>query len=150
MFEGNIKKMKTEIAIAKTEKEIMNCYPVMVELRPHLMKADFLSLVNHLNKLNGFQLVYLYNNGIKAVAGIRISQWLAYRKYLEIEDLVTKAHVRSKGYGGALFDWIIDYAKKNNCDQVRLISNIKRTDAHRFYKRKDMILKAYYFSLNVK
>jgi GNAT superfamily N-acetyltransferase len=63
---------------------------------------------------------------------------------------VAKSDERSKGYGGELFDWLVEYAKANDCRQVRLVSRVSRLDAHRFYVRKGMILEAYYFSLNLK
>ena len=37
-----------------------------------------------------------------------------------------------------------------SCKHVRLISNVGRTDAHRFYGRKGMELVAYYFNLELK
>jgi GNAT superfamily N-acetyltransferase len=94
-------------------------------------------------------LAYLTDGGIKAVAGFRISEWLAGGKYLEIEDLVAKSNERSKGYGGELFDWLVKHAKENNCRQVRLVSRVSRLDAHRFYVRKGMNLEAHYFSITL-
>lgn len=142
--------MSKRIAIAKTAHEISDCYPVMAELRPHLLKDDFVPLVNRLAEIADFQLAYLSDGEIKAVAGFRISEWLAGGKYLEIEDLVAKNSERSKGYGGELFDWLVEYAKDNNCDHLRLVSRTSRVDAHRFYLRKGMDKQAYYFSMNLK
>ena len=95
-------------------------------------------------------MAYLVDGEIKAVAGFRISEWLAAGKYLEIDDLVATGSERSKGYGGELFDWLVEHAKRNNCDQVRLVSRVTRLDAHRFYLKKQMKLEAYYFSLQSK
>jgi hypothetical protein len=86
---------------------------------------------------------------VKCVAGFKVSEWLASGKYLEIEDLVTKVSERSRGYGGLLFDWLTDFAARQKCRQVRLLSAVRRADAHRFYKSKGMSLEAYYFSLNL-
>jgi GNAT superfamily N-acetyltransferase len=142
--------MTNRIAIAKTPQEISDCYPVMSELRPHLLEDDFVSLVNRLAEIAGFQLAYLYDGEIKAVAGFRLSEWLAGGKYLEIEDLVSKNSERSKGYGSELFDWLVNYAKANDCDHLRLVSRTTRADAHRFYLRKGMSIEAYYFSIKLK
>ncbi|MCA1628087.1 MAG: GNAT family N-acetyltransferase [Acidobacteria bacterium] len=87
---------------------------------------------------------------VKAVGGFRIFEWLSGGKHLEIEDLVAKSGDRSKGYGGALFDWLIEHAKENNCNQVKLVSHVKRFGAHRFYLQKRMDIQAHYFSLNLK
>ena len=86
---------------------------------------------------------------VKAVAGFRISEWLAGGRYLEVEDLVSKSGERSKGYGGELFDWLVGHARENMCLQVRLVSRVDRRDAHRFYQRKGMTLAAHYFSLSL-
>ena len=140
-----------EVSIAATDEDIAACYPVMSELRPHISGKEFVSLVRHLGSATGFQLAFLRAHGeVKSVAGYRISEWLAGGKYLEIEDLVSKASERSKGYGGQLFDWVKDLAARSGCRQVRLVSNVRRLDAHRFYLRKGMALDAHYFSINVR
>jgi GNAT superfamily N-acetyltransferase len=122
----------------------------MAELRPHIQSDEFLPVVKRLTEIARFQLAYLVDDEIKAVAGFRISEWLAGGKYLEIEDLVSKGSERSKGYGGELFDWLVEHAKENGCQQVRLVSRVTRLAAHRFYLRKGMNLEAHYFSMNLK
>jgi GNAT superfamily N-acetyltransferase len=137
------------IAIATTDPQIMACYPVMAELRPHLQRDHFLSSVSRLAQVARFQLAFLVHDEVKAVAGIRSSEWLAGGKYLEIEDLVVRSGDRSKGYGGELFDWLVRYAVEHECDHLRLVSNVSRQDAHRFYTRKGMTIQAHYFSLKL-
>lgn len=122
----------------------------MAELRPHIEANEFVPKVKKLAEHADFKLAYLTDCQVKAVAGFRISEWLARGKYLEIEDLVTAEGDRSKGYGGQLFDWLVNYAREQNCDQVRLVSHVNRFDAHRFYLAKKMIIEAHYFSLPLK
>jgi GNAT superfamily N-acetyltransferase len=122
----------------------------MAELRPHIQPDEFLPRVKRLAEIAGYQLVYLTDDGVKAVAGFRISEWLAGGKYLEIEDLVAKGSERSKGYGGELFDWLMKHAEENHCEQLRLVSRVNRLDAHRFYLNKKMIIEAHYFSMKLK
>ncbi|HKX84662.1 MAG TPA: GNAT family N-acetyltransferase, partial [Pyrinomonadaceae bacterium] len=76
-------------------------------------------------------------------------KWLAGGKYLEIEDLVTRDGARSAGYGGALFDWIVNFAREERCDQLKLVSNVSRFAAHKFYLNKGMIIEAHYFSMKL-
>lgn len=142
--------MNTKIALAEGEQEILDCYAVMALLRPHIKASEFLPKVKKLAETANFQMVYLADGEIKAVAGFRISEWLARGKYLEIEDLVTADGDRSKGYGGQLFDWLVNYAGEHDCDHVRLVSHVNRFDAHRFYLNKRMIIEAHYFSLSLK
>ncbi|MEP6703421.1 MAG: GNAT family N-acetyltransferase [Acidobacteriota bacterium] len=136
------------IAFATTDAEIQDCYDVMSELRTHISAADFLPRVRRQMEDFGFRLAYLKDEGeVKAAAGMRVSEWLHGGKYLEIDDLVAKEGDRSKGYGGKLFDWIVDLARAENCGHLRLLSGVQRFDAHRFYLKKRMNIEAHYFNL---
>jgi GNAT superfamily N-acetyltransferase len=137
-----------EIRIAETDDKIEACYPIMSELRPQISPAEFLPQVRRQMAASGFRLVYLSEDDeVKAVAGIRVAEWLARGKSLEIEDLVAAESDRSKGYGGRLFDWIVEYAKAEGCTEVRLVSHVTRYRAHRFYLNKGMIIDAHFFSM---
>jgi GNAT superfamily N-acetyltransferase len=137
----------SEIKIAETEDEIRNCYAIMAELRPQFQPDEFLEQVKRQMSETRFSLVYLEDGGIKAVGSYRVGEWLAGGKYLEIEDLVAKSGERSRGYGGELFDWLVDFARREKCNQIKLVSHVKRFDAHRFYLNKKMIIEAHYFSM---
>ena len=137
-----------DIKIAGSNADIRRCYTVMAELRPHLTADEFLAQVKKQQEA-GFRLVYLFNDEVLAAAGIRIGDWLAGGRYLEIEDLVTSENARSKGYGGRLFDWIADRARAEGCEHIRLVSKVTRHDAHRFYLNKRMNIEAYYFSVDL-
>jgi len=138
-----------KIELAKTDADVLACYPVMAELRPQYSEQEFVEKVRRLTTEHGFQLAYLDDDGIKAVAGIRMGDWLPTGKYLEIEDLVTAEAARSKGYGKALLHWVIDYAKQNGCEIVKLVSATHRVDAHRFYEREGMPKTAWMFGVRV-
>jgi GNAT superfamily N-acetyltransferase len=142
--------MNELVRLAESDDEIRSCYPVMAELRPHIQPDEFLARVRKQAKNAGYELAYLTDGEVKAVAGFRISEWLAGGKYLEIEDLAAGSGERSKGYGGELFDWLVELAKKENCDQLRLVSHVRRFDAHRFYLNRRMIIEAHYFSMPLK
>lgn len=139
------------INLAESDAEIRKCYEVMAQLRPQfLTEESFLQQVNKQFSDHNFRLVYFESGDqVKAVAGIRAGEWLVGGKYLEIEDFVTKDGERSKNYGGKLFDWITDYARRNDCRQIKLVSSVKRFGAHKFYLNKGMIIQAHYFSLEL-
>jgi GNAT superfamily N-acetyltransferase len=122
----------------------------MAQLRPHLAASDFVRTVRRLQAEAGFQLAYLADDGVKAVAGFRVSEWLAGGRYLEIEDLVTDEDERSRGRGAALFHWLVRHARGDGCRHLRLVSSVDRLDAHRFYEGKGMDRLAYYFHLDLK
>ncbi len=144
-----MKVSESTIVRAQSDHDIAVCYPVIAELRPHLQEAEFVSTIRHLALRTGFQLAYLSDGGVMAVAGYPVSEWLHAGKYLEIEDLVTTSAARSNGYGSQLFDWLVAEAQREGCRQLRLLSGVQRTDAHRFYERKGMVHEAKYFSLNL-
>lgn len=138
------------IKVADSDEELAACHPVMAELRPHLNVEDFTVQVKRQAATYGFRLPYLIaDDCVVAVAGIRNGEWLAGGKYLEIEDLVTADGSRSAGYGGRLFDWIVELARNERCDELRLMSNVTRYGAHRFYLNKRMKIQAYYFSMEL-
>ena len=141
--------MNNRIYLAESDDEILECYAVMADLRPHISREEFLPRVKRQSEINGFRLAYLTDGEVKAVAGFRISEWLGGGKYMEIEDLVAKTDERSKGFGGELFDWLVEYAKRENCDQIKLVSHVKRFGAHKFYLKKGMIIEAHYFSMKL-
>jgi GNAT superfamily N-acetyltransferase len=66
-----------------------------------------------------------------------------------IDDLVVDKNYRGKGYGSTLFDWIVDYAKKNNCQAIELSSSVKRYRAHKFYMKKGMNITHHHFSIKI-
>ena len=132
-----------------TDDEIRDCYAVMSELRPHLAPEEFVSRVRSQMESFGYRLVCLRDGDVHAVGGIRVSECLAGGRYMEIDDLVAREGERSKGYGGQLFDWIVDLARKENCEEVNLISRVTRFGAHRFYLRKRMDIEAHYFSMKL-
>ncbi|MCC7431166.1 GNAT family N-acetyltransferase [bacterium] len=137
------------IKFAETEEEIKNCFPIIFQLRPHLSEENFVETVRKQNA-EGYKLVFLQKNGkVKSVAGFRIFQMLSRGKCLYVDDLVTDEKERSKGFGDELFDWLVSFAKENNCESFNLDSGVQRFFAHRFYLRKRMEIVAHHFALKL-
>ena len=142
--------MRGRIILAQEEHEIQSCYPVMAELRPHVQAEEFLIRVKRQSECAGYRLAYLIDGEVKAVAGFRISEGLAWGKYLYLDDLVAKSVDRSKGYGGNLFDWLVEYARAEGCDEFHLNSRVQRFAAHRFYLSKRMFIECHHFALKLR
>jgi GNAT superfamily N-acetyltransferase len=134
------------ITLAKTDKQITACHPVMHQLRPHLNAGDFLTAVKRM-KRETYQLVALADPDIRAVAGFRKMEMLATGPVLYVDDLVTDAKYRSKGYGAKLLQWLLDEAKREGCQYLELDSGTQRLDAHRFYERNQLQKAAFHFSI---
>jgi GNAT superfamily N-acetyltransferase len=142
--------MKSNISISTSIEEIANCFPIMQELRSHLELDDFMTRVQRQQQQFNYQLVYLQvDEMIRAVAGFRISESLAWGKFLDVEDLVSKSDDRSQGYGSQLFNWLVDYARAQDCQQLTLDSGVQRFDAHRFYLRHRMEITSHHFTLKL-
>lgn len=141
--------MSASISVASTHARIMQCHPVLAELRPQIRAEDFVATVERLSRTAGYRLAFLSDGEVKAVAGYRVSEWLHSGKYLEIEDFVATGGDRSKGHGTRLFQWLVDEARRQGCRQLRLVSGVRRADAHRFYLRQGMTEEAKYFSLDI-
>jgi len=137
----------SEIKIMELDAEIMTCYPVLSQLRPHIQQAGFVEQVRRL-ATDGYRLCSLRDKDVvRVVAGFRVSESFAWGKYLYVDDLVSAEADRSRGYGGAMFDWLVAHARSMQCDQLHLESGVQRFGAHRFYLRKGMNISSHHFQL---
>lgn len=121
----------------------------MRQLRPHLDEAAFLAAVARMKK-QGYRLVAILDPDVRAVAGYRFFEMLAMGPVLYVDDLVTAAEYRSKGYGARLLKWLHAEAKKRGCAYLELDSGLQRIDAHRFYEREGLAKAAFHFSIPAK
>jgi GNAT superfamily N-acetyltransferase len=138
-----------KIALAKTPEQIGQCSSVMRELRPHIKAIDFAARVLQ-QQQEGYQLAYLeLDRVVRSVAGFRIFNLLFSGRTLYIDDLVTHDSDRSRGFGAALFDWLVEHAKANGCEFLTLDSGVQRFAAHRFYLKHGMDITAHHFQLKL-
>ena len=118
----------------------------MSELRTHLTRDDFLPTIRHMES-EGFRLAYIEDvSGVVAVAGYRIYTNLFLGKNLYVDDLVTSASSRSKGYGKEMLDWLRNKARKTGCLSYHLDSGTQRGQAHKFYFNQGFTISSYHFS----
>lgn len=139
------------IALAETDAAIARCFPVMVQLRPHLDAANFVVRIRRQQTQN-YQLAFATDDTgeVRSVAGFRVMEMLHSGRTLYVDDLVTDAAVRSQGHGDRLLDWLVAHARSLDCDEFSLDSGTQRVDAHRFYLRKRMKIASFHFSLRLK
>lgn len=141
--------MRRIFTIAKTDAEIERCSPVMRELRPHLPADGFVAQVRR-QMTQGYRLGFLEEEGVvKAVAGYRILEGLAWGRFLYVDDLVTREADRSKGCGGELIECLKAEAEKEGCRELHLDSGVQRFGAHRFYLGKRMDITCHHFALRL-
>ncbi len=138
-----------KIFIANTTEQVGRCCSVMLELRPHIQAIDFAARVFEQQK-GGYQLACLESEGvIRSVAGFRILELLFSGRTLYVDDLVTHSSDRSRGFGAALFDWLVEHAKANDCAYLTLDSGVQRFAAHRFYLKRGMDITSHHFQLKL-
>ena len=98
----------------------------------------------------GYLLAYLEDEGeVRSVSGFRIYGMLASGHTLYVDDLVTDPACRSRGYGKAMLDWLMHYAREADCETFSLDSGTHRQEAHAFYFRERMRVTSFHFALKL-
>ena len=134
------------IRLAASDDDLRSCYPVMKQLRPGYSEHDFVARVRR-QEQHGYKLAMLVDGSrVVAVAGYRLGQNLAWRRFLYVDDLVTDDSQRSSGHGARLLEWLRVIADEAGCDELHLDSGVQRFDAHRFYLRHGMKIASHHFS----
>ena len=137
----------SEVQTVVTEADILKCRRAIQALRPFLTDEIYLEAANKTIADNR-QFVFIEeNNEAAAVAVFETGYNLFRGKYIYIDDLSTLPEHRGKRYGGILLDWIMDYAKKENFNEIHLDSGVSeaRTDAHRLYLNKRFQVSSLHF-----
>jgi GNAT superfamily N-acetyltransferase len=140
--------MNLRVALAETREEVARCFPVMRELRT--MLADEVEFVERVarQQTGGFRLAYVEEaDEIRAVAGFRYLESLVCGRFLYVDDLVTRAVDRSRGFGEKLLNWLTSEARAAGCAELHLDSGVQRFEAHRFYLTQRMRITAHHFTL---
>jgi GNAT superfamily N-acetyltransferase len=138
------------IQVAESDPAILACYPLIAELRPHLTDpVAFLEQVRR-QQAQGYRLVWIESQGImRALAGWRLSEHLAWGRILYVDDLVTRAEDQGRGWASQLFDWLVAEAARAGCANLHLDSGVQRFPAHRFYLHKGMNLTCHHFEMRI-
>jgi len=139
--------MKIQQAI--TTEDLITCFEVMKELRPHHTEASFLSTMDQM-KEEGYQLIFLADGGkALSVAGFRYTTTLYDGLIIDFDDFVTSEYARGKGHAGLLFDHLVGIARERGIKTIHLNSAHHRFDAHRFYLNKKMKIIAHHFRIEL-
>jgi GNAT superfamily N-acetyltransferase len=138
------------VIIAKTDEEILKCWEVMHELRPHLEQSEFLPRIKEMIS-EGYILAFIGDEE-KALAaiGFRYLNFLYIGKHFYIDDLTTLPSARGRGLAGKLLDFVVTEARQRGYSTVTLDSGYGRNDAHRLYLNKGFKLNSHHFLLELK
>ncbi len=139
----------SDIALAQSEVEIAACFDVMVQLRPHLRREEFIARIQA-QQAQGYQLAYRrMGSKVVAAAGFRLLVNLAWGRFLYVDDLVTDAAHRSQGHGDAMMNWLMAHARAAGCAELHLDSGVQRFGAHRFYLARRMDITSHHFAMKL-
>jgi GNAT superfamily N-acetyltransferase len=146
-----LREVTVSIRLAETDSDISGCFAVMRQLRPQLPgEAEFLQRVRRLQG-QGYLLALVEEQGrAVCVAGFRVLENLPWGRFVYVDDLVTDEAGRSCGHGEAMLNWLIDYARRHDCDEFHLDSGVQRFGAHRFYLTHRMDIIAHHFALRLR
>ena len=130
------------------QEAFARCFPVARELRPHFEEEEAFVHSAIMAQGRGANYVYLEHQGeVRAFTGFRICQNLIWGTHMYVDDLVTRAQDHGHGYGSALFDWLVEEARRRGCAHFHLDSGVQRFDAHRFYLHKGMNITSHHFAM---
>ena len=118
------------------------------ELRPHLEPTSFVDQVMR-QQAEGYRLAFVDGPTVLACAGYRITENLLFGRFIYVDDLVTWSGVRSRGYGGILFDWLVSEARSAGC--THKASRFRRAALRRplLYLTKRMNIIGHHFALKL-
>lgn len=136
-----------EIQLAETDDDLRACAAVLCELRPALGEAEIVDQVRR-QRAEGYRLAVLRDGGkVQSVAGFRTMLMLSSGKTMYVDDLVTAGTGRSRGYGRAMLEWLVEQARAEGCATFSLDSGTQRQEAHAFYLRERLRITSFHFAM---
>lgn len=86
-----------------------------------------------------------YDNNLIGICGL----WFMTRHYcgrsIEADHVIIDESYQGEGIGNKLFEWIFDYAAKNNIEAAELNTYVENTRSHKFYYNLGYEIKGYHF-----
>lgn len=132
------------LAVTDARRQLSEGEAAHRELRA-AMAADYLSEMDRLFA-DGARLTQLVDGGeVRALAVWRVFHTTYGGRRLEVDDLLTRAADRSRGYGAALLGHLEAEARRLGCSAAMLNSACHRTRAHQFYFREGWKILAFHF-----
>ncbi|WP_157581124.1 GNAT family N-acetyltransferase [Spongiibacter tropicus] len=136
-----------EFRFLDTEKDVIPCFSLMQQLRPHLCSEDEFVERWRRQTDGGYRLAALVvGECIVALAGFRIQDNMIHGRHFYVDDLVTDQQSRSAGHGHVLMRHLKQEAGRLGLEKFILDTPLSNTLGHRFYYREDMLATALRFS----
>ncbi len=136
-----------ELRHAESDAEIAACFPVMVQLRPHLADAGELVARVRRQQQAGYRILAAWRGGAPvALAGYRFEENLVHGRFVYVDDLVTVDRERRSRLGARLLDEVGRIGREHGIRRLVLDTALDNVFAHRFYYRQGLLARALRFS----
>src|SRR5262249_9256806 len=135
---------------AETDAEVLACFDVMQQLRPHLKSAeDFLARVT-LQRAQGYRLLAVWESGRPvALAGYRRLDNLIHNRVIYVHDLITDEAGRGRRHGERLLAELGVLGRAEGCARLVLDTALANALAQRFYFRFGLLARGLHFSMDL-
>lgn len=139
-----------QIKLVQSHEDLLRCFPVIHELRPHLTVERFVEMYEQMQK-ESYQIAFVEepNQEIWSAVGFRCMNLFYAGKIIYIDDLSTLPQARGKGRASQLLDFVKQFAIGLGCDAIHLDSGHQRHDAHRLYLQKKFKIASHHFILEL-
>ena len=135
----------------KERDDFQAVLPLLRLLRPHLDEEKFSTRLP-LARQEGYRLFALHDDShkIRGVIGLRILHDLLDGRCLVIDDLVVQIEFRRQGVATKLVEFAKDFARQNDCFEIRLNSGFSRKEAHALYEAAGMKKTSYVYRVSIR
>lgn len=126
-------------------KEMKKALPILQELYPALSMEKYVEQLHQMIPHNYKQiLVYDKNGTVVAVTGFWIGVKIWCGKYLELDNVIVSSAHRSFGIGKKITDYLIDKAKKEDCNMLGLDVYTDNYRGIKFYMNEGFVAKGFH------
>jgi GNAT superfamily N-acetyltransferase len=135
--------------------ELSLALPALLLLRPQFSDEASLRAAVERQMGSGYRLLAAFvphEPRAVAVAGFRVTEFLAWGRVLYVDDLSTLVEHRGAGHARALMQRLSEIALEEGCDEVHLDSGVgeHRAAAHTLYQRSGLHVSALHFRRDVR
>ncbi len=125
----------------------MACFPVMHQLRPHLVGAEALVARVRRQQDEGYRLLAAWRDGqAVAAAGYRFHENLIRGRFVYVDDLVVLEAERRGRLGARLLDAVADLGRTAGAAALVLDTGLANSLAQRFYFRWGLLATGLHFA----
>lgn len=135
----------------ETDADYRAAFPVMRELRPHLVDTESFAAQARRQAAQNYRLLAAFGPGddrevVLGLAGYRLQENLIYGRFVYIDDLVTLSDRRGTGVGAALIDAVRELARAQGCAMLVLDTALGNARGQRFYFRNGLLSAGLHFN----